>query len=110
MPEVVMRISGGQVQRNPTEHRIRALVGALRRDDYVVLEEFGKSTSSYIQLWVQSGGMLQLEYRAGGPSEHYQTRTKSRDDAAAALYGWSKGESAWQADFEWISIGDWFDK
>jgi hypothetical protein len=54
--------------------------------------------------------VLQLEYREGGPSEHYQTQSKSRDNVAAALYGWSQGEGAWRDNFEWISIGDWFDK
>jgi hypothetical protein len=107
---VVMRTSKGLVQRNPTENRIRALVGALSRDEYVILEQFGRSSTHYIQVWLRPDGFFQLEYRAGNPSEHYQTRTESREKIASALSAWSKGESAWRDNFEWVSIGDWFNK
>jgi hypothetical protein len=105
---VVMRTSDGLSQNNPTENRIRALVGALSRDDHVVLAQFGKSDSYYIQVWLRPDGMFQLEYRAGSPSEHCQTQTKSREKIASALTAWRNGEIAWRDDFEWISIGDWF--
>lgn len=106
---VVMRTSGGLVQRDPTDNRIRAVVAALSRDQHVVLERFGSSDKHYIQVWLRSDGLLQLEYRAGQPSEHYQTRTDSRDKVITALSGWTVGETAWRDAFEWLSIGDWFD-
>jgi hypothetical protein len=105
-----MRVSDRLVQRNPTEKRIRALISALARDDHVILRRFGSSDSHYIQVWFRPDGEFQLEYRAGQPSEHYQTRTDSRDRVASALIGWSNGESEWRDDFEWVSIGDWFDQ
>ena len=40
---VVMRTSGGIVQRNPTENRLRALLGALSRNEYFILERVGLS-------------------------------------------------------------------
>lgn len=107
---VVMRTSGGMVQRNPTENRIRALIGALSQDEYVILEQVGRSNSHYIQVWLRSNGVFQLEYRAGQPSEHYQSRTDSRDKIVSALSGWSREESALRDDFEWLSIGDWFNR
>jgi hypothetical protein len=107
---VVMRISGGLVQRNPTENRIRALLGALSRDEHVILERFGSSDNHYIQVWLRSDGVFQLEYRAGQPSQHYQTQTESRDKVVSALSGWCRGESAWRDDFEWLSIGAWLNR
>jgi hypothetical protein len=107
---VVMRTSGGLVQRNPTENRIRALLGALSVGEHVILEQFGSSASHYIQVWRRPDRVYQLEYRAGQPTEHYQSRTDSRDKVASALVGWSRGESAWRDDFEWVSIGHWFDR
>ena len=107
---VVMRVSGGLVQPDPTETRIRALLGALSVGDHVILERFGHSSSHYIQVWFRARRIFQLEYRDGGPAEHYQTRTDSRDKAASALVGWSQGNSEWREDFEWVSIGDWFDR
>jgi hypothetical protein len=106
---VVMRTSSGLMQRNPTENRIRALVSALSKGQYVMLEQFGSSESNYIQVWLRPEGIFQLEYRAGHPSEHFQARTESRDRVASALFGWSMGGDSWRDAFEWNSIGDWFD-
>jgi hypothetical protein len=105
---VVMRTSGGIVQRDPTEYRLRALLGALAKDEYFILERVGSSDSHYMQVLKKPNGVFQLEYRAGGPSEHYQTQTKSRDKIVSALSGWRNEESAWRDDFEWQSIGHWF--
>ncbi len=41
----------------------------------------------YIQVWRRPEGVFQLEYRAGEPSGHYQTRTNSRDKIVSALSG-----------------------
>jgi hypothetical protein len=107
---VVMRTSGGLVQRNPTENRISALLAALSRNDSIILEQVGSSNSNYIQVWLRPDGVFQLEYRAGQPSEHYQTRTDSRCRVVSALSGWIDEESAWRDDFEWLSIGNWFNR
>jgi hypothetical protein len=109
-PAVVMRTSSGLMQRNPTENRLRALLGALSRVDYVILERVGSSDSHYIQAWLRPDGLFQLEYRAGQPSEHYQTQADSRDKIVSALSGWIKGESAWRDDFNWLLIGNWFNR
>ena len=107
---VVMRTSGGLVQRNPTGNRISALLAALSRNDSIILERVGSSNSNYIQVWLRPDGVFQLEYRAGQPSEHYQTRTDSRCRVVSALSGWIDEESAWRDDFEWLSIGNWFNR
>jgi len=105
-----MRTSGGLVQRNPTENRISALLAALSQNDSIILERVGSSNSHYIQVWLRPDRVFQLEYRAGQPSEHYQTRTDSRGRVVSALSGWINEESAWRDDFEWLSIGDWFNR
>ena len=71
---VVMRTSGGLIQRNPTENRLRALLGALSRGDYAILEQVGRSDSHYIQALLRPDGFFQLEYRAGQPSETIRLR------------------------------------
>lgn len=105
---VVMRTSGGLVQRNPTENRLRALLGALSRGDYVILGRVGSSHTHYIQVWLRPNGLFQLEYRAGQASEHYQTQADSREKIVSALSGWIKEENGWRDDFDWVSIGSWF--
>jgi hypothetical protein len=56
---VVMR-TRSHVQNNPTEDRIRAVVGVLRRDDYVVPSEFGRPDSHYIQVLCAPAGCCSL--------------------------------------------------
>jgi hypothetical protein len=72
---VVMRTSGRLVQRNPTENRIRALVGALSREaslaasdsgsmaEYVILERVGSSDDHYIQVWLRPDDICGLPGR-----------------------------------------------
>lgn len=107
---VVMRTSGGLVQRNPTENRIRALIGALTPNQHVILEQFGESSKYYIQVRLKDDGFFQLEYRAGCPAEHYQALTKSQEKVALALFGWSRGEAGWRNDLEWLPIGHLFEQ
>jgi hypothetical protein len=52
---------------------------------------------------------FQLEYRDGVPSEHYQTRTVSREKAAEAMIGWMKRDPTWKDAFQWTNIGSMFE-
>jgi hypothetical protein len=107
---VVMRASSGLVLRTPTESNIVAILESLPRGGHVILELEGESgeNSHYAQAWLRPDGTFQLEYRDGQPSEHYQTRTISREKVAAALFGWVSGEASWRENFDWQSIGDRF--
>lgn len=75
-----------------------------------MLERVEEETGDwYAQVWMREGNSFQLEYRDGVPSEHYQTRTVSRDKVITAILEWMKGFSGWQEPFMWNNIGSWFD-
>jgi hypothetical protein len=107
---VVMRTSGGLAVRRPTESNIQAVLESLPRNAHVILENDNESgpETHYVQAWLRPNGVFQLEYRAGHPGEHYKTYTVSREKVCEALSGWSRGETAWQSEFTWKSIGEWF--
>jgi hypothetical protein len=56
---VVMR-TRSHVQNNPAEDLIRAVVYVLRRDDYVVLSEFGRPDSECVQVLMRPVGCCSL--------------------------------------------------
>jgi hypothetical protein len=108
--EVVMRTFGGMTIRNLTRLNIKLIVDALLFDEYVIVEYEGETdlNVNYVQARHRPEGDYQIEYRSGGPSEHYQTITDSRDKVVEALFAWSRQEDSWRGEFEWKNIGDLF--
>lgn len=107
---VVMRTSDRRVTRGPSDELVAELVASLQRNGHIILEREDDSgpNEHYMQVWYRPDGSFQLEYRAGRPSEHYQTRTMCRDKVRSALIEWNHGGDAWLGKFEWNSIGSWF--
>lgn len=107
---IVMRTSRGLLVRNPTESNIQAVLESLPRDGHIILEVAGEPelNAHYVQVWLRSNGLYQLEYREGGAGEHYQALTVSREKVCEALSEWNQGGSSWRENFSWKSIGEWF--
>ena len=53
-------------------------------------------------------GVYQVEYRAGSPAEHFQTRTLSPETAGTILAAWTNSDDGWQNAFTWKNIGEMF--
>lgn len=107
---IVMRVSNGLTLRSPTANNIAAVLESLPRGGYVILEREGESGDNvhYAQVWLRPDGSFQLEYREGSASEHYRTRTVSREKVSAALIGWLVNEPSWREKFDWQSIEGFF--
>jgi hypothetical protein len=89
------------------ERFVQGGLDTLERNGNVILAR--EEGDHYIQVWLRpDDGVYQLEYRDGGPSEHYQTRSASVEAVASAFSAWSRGETSWRDDFKWQSIGEWF--
>lgn len=107
--DAVMRWSNGMIKYRLTEGLIRNDVGYLRTaGQFLIVERQAAPDSQYIQAMRRPEGNYQLEYRAGAPSEHYQTHAKTRPQVVAALWGWSVGETGWREKFQWVNIGRMF--
>jgi hypothetical protein len=106
----VMRTGRGFMVRRPTKPRVSTALANLRPGQSLVLERVEEEAGDwYIQVWMREGNSFQLEYRDGVPSEHFQTRTVSREKVITAILEWMKGTSEWQEPFMWNNIGSWFD-
>lgn len=106
----VMRTGIGYTVNRPTKPRVSAAISNLQPGQSLVLERTEETPGDwYIQVWMRQGNSFQLEYRDGIPSEHYQTRTVSREKVVAAMLSWMKAEPGWRGVFMWNNIGSWFE-
>lgn len=107
---LVMSDGARVVARRPTKPKISAAIANLQRGDVVIVERVPKEESGdwYVQVLMREDNTFQLEYRDGAPTEHYQTRTVSRDKVVAAVLGWVKGEPDWKVAFMWNNIAACF--
>lgn len=107
--DAILRWSNSIIKYNLTEDLIRNDVSYLRTaGQFLIVERKAAPHSQYIQVMRSPEGNYQIEYRAGTPTEHYQTYAKTRPEVVAALWGWSTGDTAWREKFEWTNIGDMF--
>lgn len=98
------------LSKRPTKPMVGARVGDLMRGGSLVLERVEEKPGDwYVQVWLREDNTFQLEYRDGVPSEHYQTRTISREKAAEAMIGWMKHDPVWKDAFQWTNIGSMFE-
>lgn len=58
----------------------------------------------YAQAYVHDDGSVDIEYRDGGPDQHYATRTTEWGVAHAVLWGWATGSSGWRTLARWERI------
>ncbi|QRP44688.1 hypothetical protein [Amycolatopsis sp. FDAARGOS 1241] len=103
---VTLTTSTGVRIGNPTANTFAALLESLPRGALAILH--CAHDNEFWQVWYRPNGIYQREYRAGTPSEHYQTLTVSRGKVTTAFLGWLKGDGQWKAAFTWTNIGHWF--
>ena len=77
---------------------ISEAVWRLRRGDFLVLV-CAADEDCYAQVLFTDGGVYQVEYRAGSPAEHYQTRSLSPETAATMLIAWTESAEGWRDAF-----------
>jgi hypothetical protein len=94
--------------RAPKPDDVLGVIESLPRDGHVLLESMD-APEVYIQVWLRPEGNYQLEVRDGSLETHVQTRTVSRERAAAAFTGWlyehsGDGDDGWRETFQWSNI------
>lgn len=90
-----------------TAEQVREAAWRLRRGDYLVLP-CAVDEHCYVQVMLTAQGVYQVEYRAGSPAEHFQTRTLSPETAGTILAAWTESREGWQNAFTWKNIGAMF--
>ncbi|MER5981755.1 hypothetical protein [Streptomyces sp. NPDC001787] len=76
-----------------------------RKDRFLVVQRVPDRPGFFVQVWHEEGGDYQLEYRAGGPVDHFQARLGSPARVADAMVRWARQEPAWDSGIDWASAG-----
>ncbi|MEV4599109.1 hypothetical protein AB0K15_17055 [Amycolatopsis sp. NPDC049253] len=104
--DAIMRWSNGFTKYNLTEELIRNDVGYQRTaGQFLIIERTAAPDVHYIQSMRRPQGDYQIEYRAGGPQEHFQAYARNRPQVVEALWGWCTRATTWRERFEWTNIG-----
>ncbi|GAA1364401.1 hypothetical protein GCM10009612_44560 [Streptomyces beijiangensis] len=98
-----MTTEPGEAYERISAPRLTELVGRIGPDDdqFLIVERIPQDQDFFIQVWHETGGDYQLEHRAGGPGDHFQSMVATEDRVAEIMVGWSRGEEGWDAGVEW---------
>lgn len=85
------------------------LAGLVRRiggegDRYLVLQRIPDLPDVFTQVWHQAGGDFTLEHRDGAADRHFQVRADSPEAVIAAMTGWARRETGWDAGLGWSPL------
>ncbi|MGW7054806.1 DUF6891 domain-containing protein [Streptomyces sp. NPDC054887] len=85
------------------------LAGLVRRiggdgDRFLVVQRIPDLPDVFTQVWHETGGSYTLEHRDGSADRHFQAMTDSAEAVIAAMTGWARQESGWEAGVEWAPL------
>ncbi|MEE4544190.1 hypothetical protein V2S66_19700 [Streptomyces sp. V4-01] len=108
---LMMSYGSGNVFRRTTKPKVGLAIANMQPGWAVVVEraEDERPGDWYVQVLLRKDNTFQLEYRDGEPSQHFQTRTVSREKVIDAVVGWAKNDPAWKEAFMWNNIGAEFE-
>ena len=100
---VSLEVDGEFVCVDPSVEQLRTTVDSLidDADSFFILSV---SDQTYLQGTRQAEG-LYLEYRDGGPKQHYAVKRHLTLDAAlAAMAAYARGDDSWREACEWEQL------
>ncbi|MEU7427534.1 hypothetical protein [Streptomyces sp. NPDC040750] len=107
MLEIVVKTENWE----PRRVRVAAeeLAGLVRRigrdgDRFLVLQRIPDLPDSFAQVWHETGGDYTLEHRDGSADRHFQVLVDTPEAVIAALTGWARQESGWDAGLAWSPV------
>ncbi|WP_333775607.1 DUF6891 domain-containing protein [Streptomyces sp. IBSBF 3136] len=101
------------VRTQDGERRVRVtaeeLAGLVRRtgaegDHFLVLQRIPDLPDVFAQVWHETGGDYQLEYRDGAADRHFQAMVGATEEVIAVLTGWARQAPGWQAGPNWAPL------
>ncbi len=82
------------------------LAGLVRRiggdgDRFLVVQPIPDLPDVFAQVWHKAGGDYTLEHRDGAADRHFQATTDGPEAVIAAIAGWARQETGWDAGLAW---------
>ncbi|MFC8709502.1 DUF6891 domain-containing protein [Streptomyces sp. NPDC057197] len=89
-----LRVSAGELAA-----LVRRIGGA--GDRFLVVQRIPDLPDVFVQVWHEAGGDYTLEHRDGAPDRHFQVLADRPEAVSAAMAGWARQETGWDAGLEW---------
>ncbi|WP_062209347.1 hypothetical protein [Streptomyces sp. NBRC 109706] len=107
MLEITVLTENQERHVRPSVDELAALVRRVggADDRFLVVRRVPDLPEFVIQLWHEAGEDYTLEYRDGGPEQHFGVRLDAAEPVIAAMVGWARQESGWDAGLEWTPVG-----
>ncbi|MFF4579293.1 DUF6891 domain-containing protein [Streptomyces sp. NPDC001373] len=70
-------------------------------DRFLVVDRIPDEPDVFVQVWHETGGDYELEYRAGAPDRHFQSRVATAAEVAEAMCRWAGREEGWERGPAW---------
>jgi len=82
-----------------TERLISELFGTLDPEEPFII--FARADEVYMQVYVDAGEPVVVEYRDGGEDRHFHAETEDSELAQRVIWGWVTNSSGWRGHLEW---------
>lgn len=82
-----------------TERLISELFGTLDPEEPFII--FARADEVYMQVYVDAGEPVVVEYRDGGEDRHFHAETEDSQLAQRVIWAWATNSSDWRDHLEW---------
>ncbi|WP_327175353.1 hypothetical protein OG599_08560 [Streptomyces sp. NBC_01335] len=107
MLEIKVKTEGAQSYTRPTADELTDLVLGIGgpKNRFLVVQRVPDRPGQFVQVWQEGDGPYELEYRAGGPADHYRAGMSAAERVAEVMAGWARQEDDWDAGIGWELLG-----
>jgi hypothetical protein len=100
-------LDSGQTWDDPSEDLLFDLLSDIEagEEEFMIVERTADETGhTYAQVRRTDDGLYQVEYRAGGPSRHFQAFTPDKRLAHSAITAWAFELPGWRETLPWAPL------
>lgn len=103
MLAITVKTESGPDLVRPAEAELTALLRRIGADDdhFAVVERIPEEPRHFIQAWREDDGPFTVEYREGGPEQHFRAECADADQVIAVFLDWARGGESWRTALEW---------
>ncbi|WP_328722092.1 hypothetical protein OHT52_23110 [Streptomyces sp. NBC_00247] len=107
MLEIKVKTEGAETYTRPTADELTDLVLGIggRKNRFLVVQRVPDRPGRFVQVWHEGDGPYELEYREGGPADHYRAEVPTPERVAEVMAGWARQDEGWDAGTGWESLG-----
>ncbi|WP_405987297.1 DUF6891 domain-containing protein [Streptomyces sp. NBC_00872] len=106
MLEIVVKTENGERHVRVSAEELARLVRRIGGDgdQFLVVHRIPDLPDVFAQVWHRTGGDYTLEHRDGAADRHFRVMADGSEAVIAAMTGWAREESGWDAGLAWSPL------